>query len=171
MFLVLVLVKTSAQMGTLHLCQNITYIIVIETIDESTQYVLILQLWKVALWLCGFLGEGIHILWERSLFTAGGSANKGAKIPTQGNGEGTKFQFAEDPKGGYWGKWSLTCRMLCAYSIGAPIGAGRYPGKIIIALLSAHNFHICTSPPLPYIMTALLSGRTHCSILLSLFKF
>ncbi len=24
-----------------------------------------------------------------------------------------------------WGKWSLTCRMLCAYSIGAPIGAGQ----------------------------------------------
>ncbi len=25
----------------------------------------------------------------------------------------------------YWGIWSLTCRMLCAYSIGAPIGAGQ----------------------------------------------
>ncbi len=25
----------------------------------------------------------------------------------------------------YWGKWSLTCRMLGAYSIGAPIGAGQ----------------------------------------------
>ncbi len=24
-----------------------------------------------------------------------------------------------------WGKWSLTCRMMCAYSIGAPIGAGQ----------------------------------------------
>ncbi len=27
----------------------------------------------------------------------------------------------------YGAKWSLTCRMLCAYSIGAPTGAGQIP--------------------------------------------
>ncbi len=29
----------------------------------------------------------------------------------------------------YRGTWSLTCRMLCTYSIGAPIGAGRISGE------------------------------------------
>ena len=42
-----------------------------------------------------------------------------------------------------WGKWSLTCRMLRAYSIGAPIGAGQrsrqihYHSLIIIIIIRA----------------------------------
>ncbi len=50
----------------------------------------------------------------------------------------------------YWGKWSLTCRMLCEYSIGAPIGAGQIYrekhyrslcGKIVKRLLLHYIYH------------------------------